>query len=383
MKAIVVGGGLGGCAAAVGLLAAGHDVTVYEAAGTMREEGESISLFANGLAALGALGVQEHFGHRISRLTFLLRKTGRPATSVNMTAIERKTGYPYVLVPRCDVLEILAGRLGEQVIYGKRCVGVTSAPDGATIHFADGTEASSDLVVAADGSRSILRQSLWPEDQSQRFSMAWQGTVALPDDYPSPEEVFIVVGPGTVAGAFPTTEDRAIFVVEDRAGLDLPTENVKETLLERYGRWPRPIVSLVEAIAPDAIRADEVFISRPPRSWAKDRVFLLGDAAHSFSSSIGQGTNQAFEDAVALAQAAGAGSDLDQAGRRYTRSRHRRATLYWQYARLATQPALSRVNELNQRLTPSSVTTMSWHRVTRPSRQVRKLVESGSTRGLS
>jgi 2-polyprenyl-6-methoxyphenol hydroxylase-like FAD-dependent oxidoreductase len=362
----VVGGGLGGCGAAIGLAGIGLDVSVFEAAPAVRLEGESISLLSNGTSALAALGVAGRYGHRIARLEFLARRgDGRALTHVDTAEIERRTGFPYVVIPRAEMLQLLIERLQVPISYGKRCVGISASAAGAEISFADGTSTAADLVVAADGTRSVLREALWPEDQSKAFSTAWQGTVAMPSDYGEPQVAVVVPGPGLTTGAFPTTTGRVAFFVESRTGLsDTTGQDDRSMLLRELAAEPGPLRALVERSDATGIRRDEVYLRPPPRRRARRGVFLVADAAHTLSPSVGQGTNLAFEDAVALALAIRDHEDLESAGRAYSRSRQRRAKALWRLAKLSTDPVMGRFNELMIRILPPSATTAGWLRLT-------------------
>lgn len=374
----VIGGGMAGCAAALGLAAVGLEVTVYEAADALRREGESISLLANGTGALAALGLTEPFGQRISRLCFLGRRSNRPVTFVDTAEIERRTGYPSVVIPRAEMLELLVDKLTAPIVYGKRCQSVSTSASGVEIHFADGTTETADLAVAADGTRSVVRGTLWPQDRSRRFSTAWQGTVDLPQDYPGPDQVVVWNVPGMTAGTFPTTGSRVAFFIESRAGLPIREGwGDKAALVEHFAGWSGPLLGILEGVGADAIRRDEVYLRRPPKQWAKDRVFVAGDAAHTLSPSSGQGTNQAFEDAVALAVALRDHADLEAAGPSYSRSRHRRASIFWRLAKFTTDPVMARLNQLNGRVLPASAATAGWLRITRPSAVVRQVLSAG------
>ena len=374
----VIGGGMAGCAVALGLQAIGLDVTVYEAADTVRREGESISLLANGTAALAALGLTGPFGQRISRLRFLARRSDRPVTVVDTAEIERKTGYPYVVIPRAEMLELLVGTLRAPIVCGKRCQSVSTKASGVEIHFADGTTEVADLAVAADGTRSVVRETVWPEDRSRRFSTAWQGTVEQPQNYPGPDQVMLWNAPGMTAGTFPTTGSRVAFFIERRAGL--PSRDGlddKASLVDYFAGWSGPLVGILEAVGADGVRRDEVYLRRPPKQWAKGRVFVAGDAAHTLSPSSGQGTNQAFEDAVALAVALSDHPDAEAAGLAYSRARYRRASTFWRLAKLTTDPVMARLNQLNGRVLPSSAATAGWLRITQPCAPVRQVLSAG------
>lgn len=384
MRAAVIGGGLGGCAAAIGLRAVGVDVTVFESADRMRREGESISLHPNGTAALAALGVPNPPGQRIEKITMLNRRSGKALLTIDMAEVERRTGRPYVVIPREDMLGVLIDRLDDGVVYSKRCVAVSHTGSGATAEFADGTTASADLVVGADGSRSVIRSLVWPEDTSKPFSTAWQATVPLPADHPSPTEALLSFAPGTITGIFPTTKDRLLWFIEDRRLRSTgDSSEDKLALLERFGSWGGALPAAIDAAQGQTIRIDQVYVRRPPKQWGRGAVTLAGDAAHALSPSIGQGTNQAFCDAVALAVAVRHAPSTKDALDRYRRSRHRRASAYWWWARLTMAPAAGPSIGLNQRMATDAVATRYWSKATGPDPVVRRVTDLGGLTNLA
>lgn len=375
LRVAVVGGGLGGCAAAIALRGVGAEVTVFEAAPAPRREGQSVSLLMNGTAAFAALRVGGQPGQRITRVSLLHSRTGRHLVTVDAAELERLQGHPYVVVPRNELLDPLLGALDGHVAYSKRAVGVANTGSGAEVHFADGSSEFADLVVAADGAHSCLRLSLWPQDGGRLLSFAFQGTVDLPPDYPSDEEVFLSMAPGAFLGTFPTTRGRIGWFIEERAGsTDRPPAPVRDYLLRRVAEgWAGPIGALIEA-TPEEEVAKEVYpirVRRPPRTWGDRRIVLLGDAAHALNPALGQGTNQAFTDAVALARAVSRSGSADDVLPTYSRSRARRTTLYWRMAKTMLNPWYSTMtNSLGW--TTNRMATRSWTLLTRPDPVVRE-----------
>ena len=167
-RAIVVGAGIGGLAAAVGLRRMGWDVTVYEQASSAEPVGAGISLWSNALRALEWLGVGETIRSRGAiRLGGGVRTpSGRWLSRSLADAVLSDEDVTMVMVHRADLHEALLAALPpEDVRFGHRLERVDEGPDAVTVHLA--TSAGqvtdrADLLVAADGIRSVVRAPVWP-----------------------------------------------------------------------------------------------------------------------------------------------------------------------------------------------------------------------------
>jgi len=176
LRAVVVGGGIGGTAAAVALARAGIDVRVYEQAQRLTEVGAGVSLAPNGLRMLDHLGVGEGIGRLGARhvSTQLRLSDGRPARHEphQFAQAGRNVG-----IHRADLLALLVEQLPPgTVLTGHRCADFSQDASGATAGFADGTTASADVVIGADGIHSVLQGSRW--SRRSPSSPGWWPTAA-------------------------------------------------------------------------------------------------------------------------------------------------------------------------------------------------------------
>ena len=186
LRAVVVGGGLGGMAAALALARAGIDVQVYEQAQQVTAVGAGVSLAPNGLRMLERLGVGEGIGRVGARhvSTQLRLSDGRRAQhqSHQFARAGRNVG-----IHRADLLALLARQLPPGIVRtGHRCTGFSQDAGSATASFADGTTATADVVIGADGIHSVL-QGFVVEPAEPVFSgvVAYRGLVPRLDEHPA------------------------------------------------------------------------------------------------------------------------------------------------------------------------------------------------------
>jgi salicylate hydroxylase len=317
LRAVIVGGGIGGMAVAVALAQRGVDVRVYEQAPRLAEVGAGVVLAPNGLRLLERLGLDEEIARRGVRLTdtTLCLADGRPA--VHAPDQFSRPGERYGM-HRADLLEMLVGRLPDRAIRaGHQCVGFAQDDDYAVASFANGTRAEADVVIGADGIHSVLqRQVVEPAEPVFSGVVAYRGVIPA-ERVPSwpPGTMRLWMGDGKHFLVFPVRAGKLLnYVGFVPSGTRLqeswsaPGDPV--ALAAEFAGWDPVIGAFIGQIGDTGFRWG--LYDRPPfRRWTKGRLTLLGDAAHPMLPHLGQGVNQALEDAIALAAVLGA---VDRSG---------------------------------------------------------------------
>lgn len=358
-KLAVIGAGIGGLAAAVGLCRAGCSCGVFEEAEELRLSGAAVTLWPNGAAALGKLGVPiEGLGQQLDRLE-TRSAAGRLLNAIDGRRLRRRFGHGVAIVPRRDILVRLAGMLEpERVRFGVRCEQVVNEGGaGSVVQFQTGTSMRCALVVGADGHRSAVRRSVFGGPQAAATGWAeWQGLVSTPTPLTDGAVSVIVVDRTGACGLLPAGGGLlqwwfAVPRIPDAQ----PPRSVVTMLRSRFGHWMEPIPAVLEALSDDTVNYWPYVRHQVPRSFVRGRVALLGDAAHAMPPTIGQGANQALEDATALA-AAFATATIDDALQLYDRARRRRVAVV---SRVALRPPALDTTRWTTRLSAVSPTSLS------------------------
>lgn len=338
LRVIIVGGGAGGLCLAQGLKKAGVEVAVYErdAAPESRQAGYRLSISPSGAAALNAclpVDLYERF----------TRESGRPARRVtfvdhhlntllafDLKEVDRASPGAERPIARMALRRILLAGLEEIVHFGKRLVACEETADGSAIaHFADGTSASGDLVVGADGANSPTRACLLPGVGREDLGIvAFGGKIPLDTAQRAafPPPVFLgptlAIGPrgrfmfasaleyDDLSDASPREEyamwgasaPRSQFLLPaDPAALD--DRALRAIALAIVADWHPRLRALVEASDPASLTAFSVRAAAPLKPWPTRRITLLGDAAHNMPPYRGVGANVALWDAALLTEA--------------------------------------------------------------------------------
>lgn len=308
-QALVVGGGIGGLAAALSLSREGIQCRILERNSSLGVGGTGLTLWPNALRRLDRLGLLEKILAHASPLKSgeIYDGHNRLLSRVNLAAIEEQSGLPLICVRRTDLYSVLlSGLENVDISTGAICTGYE--PRGAKVAaLMDGGEAiETDLLVAADGIRSRIRSQMLREDPLVYAGwMTWRGVAELPEGtFPAGlyREFF---GRGSRFGIFAIKDDLAYWYGtrngphDDRAPVD-PAH--KQEALSWFGGWPAPARTVIEATKPEDLVRTGVFDTRPLPRWCDGPVLLLGDAAHPMTPDLGQGACQALEDALSLGE---------------------------------------------------------------------------------
>ena len=303
MKAIIIGGGIGGMALAVALRQQSIDAEVYEQADELREVGAGLVLWPNALKALDTLGLVP----AIRAVSVPFReseiKTWRGELLTRLTSPELQDAHTGgALIHRTQLLKVFADCLNSANVHlGACCMDVEQNESGVTARFDNGQSASGDLLIGADGIHSVVRHQLFGNvAMAYAGYVVWRGITDVDIHQPVGTESW---GRGMRFGCRTTTQGRAYWYATANMPAHQPDDphGRKAELLARFHNWHPPIPAIVQATEEAHILRSDIVNVAPLKQWSQGRVTLLGDAAHALTPNLGQGACQAIEDAVTLA----------------------------------------------------------------------------------
>jgi salicylate hydroxylase len=306
LRVAVVGGGIGGVAAAVALLRRGMDVRLYEQAPALTEVGAGVAIQPNGVRVLERLGLGNElvrFGARWVDPQFR-RSDGTYAAAMWPPDLASK--IEFYGMHRADLLAMFVSLLPPEIVNtGHRCVGFEQDDDEATVVFANGMCATADVVVGADGIHSSLQQYVTtPSAPLYSGSIAYRGVIPAKSVSWPKGAMRNWLGAGKHFLVFPVRANELVNYV----GFVTSNEPLKESwsavgdrvaLAREFAGWD-PLVEAIIAQVKTTFRWG-LFDREPLSTWTRGRLTLLGDAAHPMLPHAGQGANQAIEDALAVA----------------------------------------------------------------------------------
>lgn len=315
-SALVVGGGIAGPVTALALHKAGIDVTIFEACdGGRANVGGAFTIATNGLDALDsvdALPAVKGLGFPAPSLR--MRNARGKVLGTLATGISRPDALESTSFRRADMFTALnaeTARRGIRTEPGKRFNRFTESADSVTAHFADGSSATADILIGADGIRSAVRGLIDPAASRPRYTglVSFGGFVPNPGLAPDPDTWTMTFGRKAFAGVFVPTEREVWWFVNVPRDRPLTKE---EILAEGIDRWVSRLIGLFEGdrVPIEAILraqgADGIVVLGAQydlpnvTTWHRGRVAIVGDAAHAASTSSGQGASMAMESAVTL-----------------------------------------------------------------------------------
>ncbi|CAF0952929.1 unnamed protein product [Adineta steineri] len=310
---LVIGGGVAGALTSLFLKQNGFSPELYERVAAFNDVGGSLALAPNGLKILSQIpGLDKKFLDNGAPLNYLSHRTSH-GTILAETPIDiysLRFGYPLLGIKRTVVLHLLHEELNRQLIpihFDKSLCALTQSNEHVTAEFQDGTKVIGNYLIGCDGLRSTVRQLLFGSDQPMYTGLTQ--TIGITDRIGQLDrsEMLNVYGDGgTHFITYPFNSKEACFactfrepIADTESWRSLSTEQDLKFIQEcGFARWASPVDKFIS----NASRLIKIGLYDRPElaTWYKDRVVLAGDAAHATSPHLGQGANQAMEDAYYL-----------------------------------------------------------------------------------
>ncbi len=329
MKAIIIGAGIGGMSAAAALKQQGIECEIFEAVKEMKPVGAAISIWSNGVKCMNHLGmgkIMDDLGGPMHKMAYNEGLSGATMTQFSLAPLVEEVGERPCPVARADLQAQMIDWWGrDKVNFGKRLESVSQDKEGVTATFTDGSTASADFMIAADGAHSIAREYVLGEKVERRYAgyVNWNGLVEVDDAIAPADQWTMFVADGKRVSVMPIADNRFYFFfdVPLPLGLEQDRSTVKADLKGYFDGWAQPVQTLIDAINPDTTNRIEIHDVEPFRPLVKGKVALLGDAGHSTTPDIGQGGCAAMEDSVVLGQCFAETQDIEMALAQYNDAR--------------------------------------------------------------
>lgn len=334
-RILIAGAGLGGLTAASCLMKAGHTVEIYEQAPQLGEIGAGIQVSANAMHVMRHLGIEDRLlavGVKPDAYIFRLHNTGEVIQRFSLSQ-EELHGAPYTQLHRADLHEILATRARQAdpniVRLNHTVTGFTESDDGVELHFANRASVRGDLLIAADGVKSVVRAQMFgAAPATYTGDSAWRlvvPTERLPKDLleramsvfmgPQGHVVCYYLRGGTLLNLVGCVETDEIS--EESWTTRRPWTEFKS----QFAGWHPVIQAIIDAADKDQCYLWALFNRPPIHAWSTERVTLLGDSAHPTLPYLAQGAAMAIEDGAVFTRALGMTDSIAEALQIYQRNR--------------------------------------------------------------
>jgi salicylate hydroxylase len=340
-RILIAGAGIGGLTAGACLLKAGHDVTIFEQAPELSEVGAGLQLSANATHVLHHLGLGSalaEVGVRPVAYVFRLHDTGEEIQRFALSDEHEKLhGAPYYQVHRADVHSLLAGKVlelkADAIQLNCRVIGFEENVRGVKLRLSDGTLVPGDLLIGADGLKSVICQQIVGNvAATYTGDAAWRITVpveCLPRNFMEPV-MMVWMGPGRHVVAYYLRAGALLNFVglvetdevsEESWTAKFPWERFKAD----FAGWHADIQTVIDAADREGCYRWSLHYRPAIRNWSTRRATLLGDAVHPTLPYLAQGACMAIEDGAVLARALDQMGSIADALQLYQRNRVDRA----------------------------------------------------------
>lgn len=310
-KVLIVGGGIAGLTLALSLKRLGIPVVVYEKYDHCQNQKTGFLIWSYAIKILQDLGVPvDEIGAPLEAFRIHGRK-GRFVCEMPIGSVSRLQGANSYEVNRYRLSELLSRMVGDDLILGSECISVSSVESQAIATFADGSSDQGDILIACDGSNSVVRNFIHPGVQLRMLgSGGWISVIKQRPPLLPLNTQMEFWQPGVKAGVADLGHGETRWYVAFKNYIPNAVESKKDQILSRMKPLPEVLKSCLECTDEDQMvptQAGDLLALSP---WYRDRILMIGDAAHATSPYAGMGACSAIADAAFLADLIGSGRSI-------------------------------------------------------------------------
>jgi FAD-dependent urate hydroxylase len=309
VRFIIIGAGIGGTSAGIALQRLGHEVVIYDQIRENKPVGAALSLWPNGVKVLNWLGLRDEMtalGGRMDMMAYIDGLTGDTMCRFSLDPVTAQTGQRPFPVARADLQALLMETFGmDRIHLGMRVVSIAQTADDVTITFENGETATGDVLIGADGARSLTRDYVLGTRLERVYSgyTNFNGLIPIDPAIGPADQWTTYVAEGKRASVMPVAGGRFYFFFDIPQPSGVPYDRAEGTapLRAAFGDWAPGVARLLDTIDPGvSLNRVEIWDLDPIQTWVRGRVALLGDSAHNTAPDIGQGACSALEDSFVL-----------------------------------------------------------------------------------
>ena len=301
-KVLIVGGGIAGLTLALSLKKLGIPVVVHEKYDHYQNQQTGFLIWSYAIKILQDLGVPvDEVGAPLESFQIHGRK-GRFVCEMPIGSVSRLHGANSYEINRYRLSKLLSRMVGDDLILGSECISVSNLEEKAIATFADGSSDQGDILIACDGSNSVVRMFIHPGVQLRMLgSGGWISVINQRPPLLPLNTQMEFWQPGVKAGVADLGNGETRWYVAFKNYIPSTVESKKDQILNRMKPLPEMIKSCLECTDEDQMvptQAGDLLALSP---WYRDRVLMIGDAAHATSPYAGMGACSAIADAAFLA----------------------------------------------------------------------------------
>lgn len=302
MKTAIIGAGIGGLTTALALKQNGQQAIIYEGVPEIKPVGAGIILANNAMQVFQKLGLQEKIekaGNKISCMKITDPQLNNISV-VDLSAYEKKYSVQNVAIHRGELQKILVNEVGyNNINLSKRLLKIEKS-ELFKLTFEDSSTTESNIVIGADGIKSVVRNQLFEENKLRNANQkCWRGIceMDLPQKYD--QELNEAWGKGKRFGFVKIGKQKVYwYALAD-------SKNIKQDEVDlgaMFSEFHSDILKIISAADKGQVIINDIIDLKPIYKWQSENVCLIGDAAHATTPNMGQGACQAIEDAFVLSE---------------------------------------------------------------------------------